>query len=97
MSVAAGGNNVWALDDAGSVYLFNANSLQFDRMPGSLAWISVGGGNLVFEDAVWGGTSDNHIFYWYSALKRWQECRTQPTIRSGRSQSAEAITSINAA
>lgn len=42
-------------------------------MPVSLARISVGGGDLVNEDGAWGGTADNRIFYWSSALNRCQE------------------------
>jgi hypothetical protein len=77
-SVIAGGHSVWALDDRAAIYRLNANARQFDPVPGSLAWVSVGGGDLVSSDRVWGGTSDYHIFVWSLALAQWWEVANPP-------------------
>jgi hypothetical protein len=73
-SVAAGGHGVWALDDQGAVYRFDVGAGAFVQVPGSLAWLSVGGGNVVVPDEVWGGTADyQHLFRWNGS---WQEMQS---------------------
>ena len=78
-SVVAGGNGVWALDDQGAIYRLNERTKQFDAVPGTLAWISAGGGNFTInEDEVWGGTAHiNHTFFW-SSFQVWHEMDIPP-------------------
>jgi len=79
-SVVAGGHDVWALDDDGAIYRLNANTRQFDQFPGpaALAWISVGGGYVLYGDWVWAGTSDGRIFRKTAAVDQWQEVASPP-------------------
>jgi hypothetical protein len=54
--VAAGRNEVFGLESGGAIWRYDASTQTFNRVPGSLQQVAVGGGTLSQLDAVWGIT-----------------------------------------
>lgn len=64
--IASGGTSVWALDTNFAIYRWNTDTRVFDQIPGSLVWISVGGGTLLEPDEVWGYNAAGQFYRWSS-------------------------------
>lgn len=64
--IASGGTSIWALDTNLAIYRWNSASRVFDSIPGSLAWISVGGGTFLEPDEVWGYNAAGQYYRWSS-------------------------------
>jgi len=73
VSVAAGANQVFAIDNFFKVWRFNATKQSFDKIKGAkLGQIAVGGGSLFQPDEVW-GQANGEVYHYNYATKTFDE------------------------
>jgi len=84
--VSAGQAEVWGINASQEVFRFNATNGEFVQVAGKLTKVAVGGGSLLYTDAVWGLNAGSEIFQYNFTTKQLVQVQgelTQITVGIG--------------